>query len=243
MRWYRGPEGDERLWVEMSELEMAMEEQLRDANLLPSVDAPVVDVESFLERHLMVELDQYAPLPAEILGLTEFRATQSPRVLINKDLTGSAMDADWVPPGSPGRWRATLAHEAVHVILHRALFEFNVHQGLLFEERKTSSHKGQMLRCLKREVQFTARSADWKEVQANRGMAALLMPRSVFMSIAKQEIFRHGVAIGRLREGSEAEGTIARRLAERFGVSRQAASIRLQTLGFTEKPGALSLYP
>ena len=38
--------------------------------------------------------------------------------------------------------------------------------------------KGGLMRCLKRDVGQATGSKDWREVQANRGMAALLMPRA-----------------------------------------------------------------
>lgn len=241
MRWYRGPEGDERLWLEPSELETIMEDELRKADLLPSVEHPAVEIERFLEGHLQVELDQYADLSPDVLGVTEFRPGQAPRVLINKDLTGSAMDADWVPPGIEGRWRATLGHEGVHVVLHRALFELNADQGSLFGNEPTGSGAKQLMRCLKREVAFGARTSDWREVQANRGMAALLMPRAVFLPVAQAEIRERRVTASRLAAGSQAVLDVARRLAERFAVSRQAAAIRLATLGFVGEPGASHL--
>jgi hypothetical protein len=241
MRWYRGPEGDERLWLEPSEIETIMEDELRKGDLLPSIDHPVVEIEGFIEAHLQAELDQYADLNPDVLGVTEFRPGKPPRVLINKDLTGSAMDADWVPPGIEGRWRATLGHESVHVVLHRALFELNSDQGSLFGTEAPPSGTQRMMRCLKREVAFGARGSDWREVQANRGMAALLMPRVLFLPGAKAEIRERGVTGGRLAAGSQTVLDVAQRLAERFAVSRQAAAIRLTTLGFVEEPGATHL--
>ena len=240
MRWYRGPEGDERLWLEPQEIETVMEDELQKADLLPSSDDPVVGIERFLEAHLAADLDEYADLNQDVLGVTEFRAGQPPRVLINKDLTGSAMDADWVAPGIEGRWRATLAHEGVHILLHRVLFELNADQASLFGAEPTSRGQ-QLMRCLKRDVAFGARGSDWREVQANRGMAALLMPRSVFLPVAKAEIRERALTGDRLVAGSQAALEVGRELAELFAVSSQAAIIRLSTLGFVAEPGATHL--
>ena len=99
MRTYRGPEGDERIWFEDGETEQIMEDELRRAGLWPSPDAPLVDVETLIEAHLNASLGQYAKLDPEVLGLTEFRPGATPRVRINRDLTGSAMDNKWCPPG------------------------------------------------------------------------------------------------------------------------------------------------
>ena len=220
MRTYRGPEGDERIWFEDGEIERIMEDELRRAGLMPRVDNPVVDVEAFVERHLKASLDQYADLETHVLGLTEFRPGQEPHVRINKDLTESAMDSDWCPPGVQGRWRATVAHEGAHVVLHRLLFEGDPAQMALFD----ASHSPQTLlfRCLKRDVAYRGRTTDWREVQANRGMAALLMPKTVFMKVARREVSDTSPA---------ALEAATRQLAARFAVSREATGIRLRTLG------------
>jgi hypothetical protein len=102
-----------------------MEDELHRAGLWPGQDSPAVDVEGFIEGHLKASPDRYAALEGDVLGLTEFRRGATPLVRINQDLTGSAMDGEWCPPGIQGRWRATLAHEASHVVLHRMLFELN----------------------------------------------------------------------------------------------------------------------
>jgi Zn-dependent peptidase ImmA (M78 family) len=121
-----------------------------------------------------------------------------------------------------GRFRATLAHEATHVLIHRPLFELNADQGTLFEEGDNQS----LFRCLKRDVAFAARGRDPREVQANKGMAALLMPRSLYGQMARDR-----------REAKVDEVTLISGLATAFAVSRQAARIRLQSLGFLEPDG------
>src|SRR4051812_22797481 len=130
-----------------------MEDELRKANLLPSPEAPSVDIEGFLERHLKVSLDQHADLPADVLGLTEFFPGKTPHVAINRDLTGSAIDEDGSPLGIRGRWRATLAHEASHVVVHRPLFEVPAEQGSLFAGHLEPAQEPQrLMRCEKRSV-------------------------------------------------------------------------------------------
>ncbi len=225
MRSYRGPEGDERIWYEAAEIEQIMEDELHRAGLWPSLHAEAVDVEAFIENHLRASLDQYADLEPSVLGLTEFRQGP-PRVRINRELTGSAMDDEWCPPGVQGRWRATLAHEAAHIVLHRILFELNPAQTALFAEVPSS---GSLLRCLKRDVAYRSTGRDWREVQANRGMAALLMPKTIFLAAANEEL-----------KGDVQ--TAARRLARRFQVSREAAAIRLATFGFTEAESGSQLF-
>lgn len=230
MKTYRGSDGDQRIWFEVNEIELIMEDELSRAGLLPTLpgEQPIVDIESFIERHLKSSLDQHAELDHLVLGLTEFRPGVMPSVQINKDLTGSAMDAEWCPPGIRGRWRATLAHEAAHIVLHRSLFEVDPAQMTMFAP--ATSPERLVFRCLKRDVAYRDGTRNWREVQANRGMAALLMPKTLFVAAARDEVTDTSAA------GVEAA---TRRLAARFGVSLEAAAIRLQTLGFRSSDGEL----
>lgn len=237
-KWYRGPGGDQRLWLDRDDVELMMEDELRRADLLPAAGTPVVDIEGFLERYLKVGLDQHADLAADVLGLTEFFPGKTPRVAINKDLTGSAIDEDGSPLGLRGRWRATLAHEASHVVIHRPLFELPPEQPRLFGEHAEPAQETQrLMRCQKRNVLYRGTTSDWREVQANQGMAALLMPRSIFL-----EVSRALLPGGRPPSlGTQEARQLIGELASRFEVSRQAAEIRLATLGVVGAAGQRAL--
>jgi hypothetical protein len=198
--------------------------------MMPNIDDTVVEIEAFVERHLKATLDQYAELPADVLGLTEFRSHRPPHIRINRDLTESALDSDWCPPGVEGRWRATVAHEGAHILLHRMLVEGDPAQTALFDD--THAGPSALLRCLKRDVGYRTRASDWREVQANRGMAALLMPKRIFVKVARQELTDTSSA------GIDAA---TRQLATRFAVSREAASIRLHALRLVNDQAALEL--
>jgi hypothetical protein len=196
---------------------------------LPNDDAPSVNIERFIERHLKVHLDQHADLDTSVLGLTEFFAKGPPKISINKVLTGSALDEDESSPGILGRWRATLAHEASHVMLHRCLFEFAKGNMSLFANAvDQKADGGSLQRCLKRDVSYQPVS-DWREVQANQGLAALLMPKSLFLKVARTEIGHAFPGRGQVPAGLE--DRVAPALALKFEVSKQAARIRLGTLG------------
>jgi hypothetical protein len=143
---------------------------------MPTVDAPALDVEAFVEQCLGVQFDQCASLPADVLGQTDFRIGAPPLVMVNADLTGAALDDEDSPLGLKGRWRATVAHEACHVLFHRCLFNLSSQQGSLFGEEGDSHEPAQRVqRCLKRDMVYGRMGSDWREVQANMGMAALLM--------------------------------------------------------------------
>jgi hypothetical protein len=176
--------GVERMWIEPEEIEARTEAELVKAGLMATVDAPAVDVEAFVEQHLGAQFNQYASLPPDVLGQTDFRVGAPPLVMVNADLTGAALDDDDSPLGLKGRWRATVAHEGCHVLFHRCLFNLNPEQRSLFAEDTDAREQPQRLqRCLKRDVVYGRMGSDWREVQANMGMAALLMPRPLFVAV------------------------------------------------------------
>lgn len=239
MKRYRAPSGEDRLWFDTDEIETIVEREVNRAAMMPTLSEPAIDLERFIERHLGASLDQYAELDAGTLGLTQFFQGKPPHICINKDLTGCAVDDGISPPGIRGRWRATLAHEAGHVVLHRSLFEFAAGTLDLFDVNTESDTTAPSLqRCLKPNLSYRGVS-DWREFQANQAMAALLMPRSFFLQVARIEIGAAFPDHDRVPAGSEVR--IAAALAERLDVSKQAARIRLETLGLVDPPGQAKL--
>jgi hypothetical protein len=240
MKWTRGKDGSKRLWFSPDEIEETMVLELTKANLMPGVSDPFVPVDTFVESYLRAQFDPYAPLPPTVLGETEFQRGAPPRVSINRDLTKVALDDDDSPLGILGRWRATVAHEAAHVLFHRCLFELESKQQSLFGgDREDDAIGGNLQRCLKRDVYFRASGGDWREVQANMGMAALLMPRPLFIKVCQDEIAQFPGQ--RVNQGSAELPALVQKIASRFKVSRQAASIRLDTLEMLSVPGQKNL--
>ena len=232
MKEYRSSTGERRLWFESGEIEDKMAEELRKTGMLADADSPAVDLEEFLEFGLRVKLDTYARLDPGVLGVTEFRRGLNPLVSVSAELA-SEMDGAPDSLGLRGRWRATLAHEAAHVILHRGLLDVPSEQGELFVFDAES--RPVMFRCLERDVSFGISNSDWKEVQANMGMAALLMPGDVFSEVLRVVVGAETSGDGHTDvpspETPEYKNVIFE-LCRRFEVSRQAAGIRLKTLGF-----------
>src|SRR6266404_5859691 len=226
MQWYYGPEGDQRIWYESDEIEAIAEDELRRAELMPSPDNPVTDLERLIEGHLKAQLDQYARLPEDVLGLTQFGTR--PLVSISNALTEAA-EEDPPRPGQVGRWRATLAHEASHIFLHRYLFDPGMAPLTSRPPGGTPAAGGAVMRCLHRDVndvstqdwKHISRRRDWREVQANRGMAALLMPSRTFKDAAFEQMAKLGLSS--LPSGPASVGTLAAAIADIFQVSTQAA--------------------
>jgi hypothetical protein len=205
------------------------------AGLMPELNNPVVNLDMFVEQHLQAQFDPYATLDSRVLGETEFRVGAKPKVSINKDLTGAALDDDDSQPALLGRWRATLAHEATHVIVHRCLFDLNEVQRSLFDDLKAAEPEVKHLqRCMKRDILFRGGTSDWREIQANMGMAALLMPKALFVAAFRQEMER--LSVDRVDKGAAVVETMVAHLAKRFQVSKQATSIRFETLELLSQP-------
>jgi hypothetical protein len=206
-----------------------MEAELLRLDLFPTEDRPAVDLERFIQG-LEVRMDQHAKLDPSILGMTEFYTDGPPKIFISSDLT-NAIDDDETPPGIRGRWRATMAHEASHVVMHRVLFEVNQKQNGLFQMEEHAEPR-RLMRCLRKDVLFRGGGvSDWREVQANMGMAALLMPQSIFRRVAESAARRRQMTAKSLTVGSTSAMVLAAEMAALFDVSRQAAMIRLETLG------------
>ena len=233
MKDYRSPNGERRLWFEDNEIEEIMADELERSGMMPSATAPVVDLEAFLEIHLCVKLDLYSELGPNLLGVSVFATGLRPIVKISRTLTVQAHER-FASGGIIGRWRATLAHEAAHVILHRRLVDVPQTQGLLFPQCLESPTEPMVTRCLERDIWFARGTGDWKEVQANQGMASLLMPSGPFIAVTRKIAGAHGT--GDLLAHIPAADTRAfsdliRELSVRCHVSREAARIRLNTLG------------
>jgi hypothetical protein len=238
MRRYVDGSGRAQLWLDEAEVESMMSVALQAAGMFPTPDAPAVDLERLLELGMEVSLDQHAPLDRDVLGITTFMRGRRPVVEINADLTG-AFDASNATDTDRARWRSTLAHEGAHVVLHAQLFQLDDSQGQMFSEEGMGPTELQ--RCLKRAVGFDVAGTDPREVQANMGMAALLMPHPVFTPLARETAEQLGLRPGGLSPTASGTRRLVTALANRFEVSRQATEIRLQGLGFFAARGERSL--
>ena len=218
MRWIRDQVVEPRRpWYEAGEIERIVATKVY---AFQGASAAVLNLEAFAERACGVALDQHAVLPDRVLGVTVFGSRARPHILINRALTEAA-DRRGAPLEAIGRWRATLAHEIGHVLLHRGLYLHHGDQIELFgRDEQTGTAEVQCHRS-----DLVAGATHWREVQANTAMAALLMPSD-----------RFAAAFGRrlnivAQRGDSAARSLIRGLAEEFMVSRQAALIRISELG------------
>jgi hypothetical protein len=227
MRRYRSANGEEKLWFEPFEIDDIIEGELKKAGFYPSPEHPFVNIERFLEVYLHAVLDQHANLEKDILGVTTFLIGQQPKVEINHDLT-DAIDNGEENISVLGRWRATLAHEGAHIVLHRPLFQISENQGNFFSETNNLSSKEVIIKCFKKNVGFSRGQVDWREYQANKGMAAILMPQGLVKKLANELVPDHDKLV---EDYSREAVSLIESISDLFQVSRQAAEIRLKDVG------------
>lgn len=227
-----------QLFFKKGELDDWMEVELRRAGMYPTVENPVVEIESLIERHVDADFDQYAPLPENVLGEARFEPGKRPKILINENLTIAAVDTEGAPAWLRSKWRMTLAHEATHVLVHRSLFPSDKSQGTLFALDDESSDDGRHGTYQHLERNEGRRGpVDWREVQANNGMAALLMPKGLFLAFYGTERERLGFSPDSLLEGASETYQLAKALGSIFDVSTESVQIRLKELNLLATPG------
>ncbi len=191
MKWYPGPEGDQRIWYDADEIEQISRATPQSGSASHLGEACL--------RHRAARRGPPG-LRARPVRRPPVRCSRDDRVRLEAEATGpdqrsvtSARDDSDAGIGTVGRWRATIAHEASHVYLHRYLYEPEFAQTA-GANHLTSDH-GESVQCLHRDitpehadVTSTRRRLDWREVQANIGMAALLMPRRLLDRAALRQI-------------------------------------------------------
>lgn len=210
--------GQRRLWYEAPEIEQITSDALKAAGLWPEREPGVIDVERLLEVYLGANVDYAGDLDRTTLGYTVFEVP--PLVVVNRKLTDMANDST-ASLGLLGRWRATLAHEAAHILLHACLYTAGETSG-----------KQRSVRCLRSEIHAGPEAHDWREVQANMGMAALLMPERLFLDQARALLDDHRPVFPPLDPHGPDGRWLTDALAQRFRVSRQATWLRLASFGF-----------
>ena len=192
-------------------------EFLREKN--GHVEFPIsTDDLTVLIEQSVSELDLYANLSAEgrdVEGVTEFHRKEKPSVRVARYLS--------TDPSRENRLRSTLAHEYGHVMFHGFVWNMD-------PTRKPSMPKRRRPPRCRRARIIAAPQTDWMEWQAGYAGGALLMPVTPVRQLVA-EAFSEGVA-RRVEPGTENHGELVERAAEAFGVSKDAAKLRLLRLGF-----------
>jgi len=178
------------------------------------------------------DLDLYADLSVygpNVEGVTEFRPRSKPRVKISTSLADESKREN--------RLRTTLTHEYGHVRFHAYLWDAEPPGPDLLRGNPNADKQ-----ICKRDNILDAGQTDWMEWQAGYICGALLMPVSRVRRLAAEYLESHGLygAIGRADSHGVA---LIEAVAAQFGVSTDAARIRLLKLGILgERSAGPSLF-
>ncbi len=177
------------------------------------------DLIILIEEHVG-NLDVYADLSDEgtnVEGVTRFKIGERPDIEIAEILTSEDRRAN--------RYRTTLAHELGHARLHDPLFQRAFAAGDLFGGRREEK-----IVC-KRETMLEAPLADWMEWQAGYASGAYLMPRRALASELRL-ILDASSKMPPFHVDDDVAARLIPVVIDRFGVSREAAIVRLLKLNY-----------
>lgn len=172
------------------------------------------DLTVLIER--FAELDLYAdlsPFGDDVQGLTKFASGKKPEVLIDRRLSEDSRRVN--------RLRTTLAHEFGHVRLHNILFQREAGGLPLFGDALAFEQS-----C-KPASMTNASFKDWMEWQAGYVCTALLAPGRQVARVLEEAAIQPGP----LNPEGVAASTAIEATSSAFGISREAARVRLSVLG------------
>jgi len=212
----------ERPYFKDRQVEDICEEALRSTGHLPADPGPV-RIERFLEKRFQV-VPQYEALPNGVLGYTEFGKRGVQAIYVSRLL------AEEDTKVADRRVRTTLAHEGGHGLLHAHLFAFEADHSSLFERDPDITPTRILCRDQPAAPASIGRyDGRWWEVQANRAMAALLLPERLLWKGLDPFLEEHGSLGVRALPNAKREAAI-RELAETFDVNPVVVRLRLSRI-------------
>jgi Zn-dependent peptidase ImmA (M78 family) len=169
----------EQFFIPDKRIERIAEERLTSLALMPASPGPVA-VERYCDKRWGFPED-YVDLPKGVLGEAVFSENGLECIHVSRALDDSS-------PIGLIRTRSTIAHEIGHGELHEEKFIAKlIHdhaQGDLFLKPTASSASVNRVVTVCRENQIFGNNKDeWWEIQANKFMAALLMPPSLLHQV------------------------------------------------------------
>lgn len=154
------------------------------------------------------------------------------------------IDRSLLADGEGGRALFTALHEAGHLLLHICVYNPDIEGQISFLEDEMV-----LVVCCRQDTieRFyppnplrgrTRTSAEWREHQANYFAAAIAMPNATFRPFVVNLLHQHEFRKGQIVTGRDedldilAEDILPSEISETYGVSRQAAFIKLKKAGF-----------
>ncbi len=228
-----GPFGSRPFFTD-NEIERTAAEELHSAGLLPS-SPEAIRIERFVEKRFGLSCVRYEGLEGGVLGYTQFGPNGVEAIIVSRALSEERSRV------AERRINTTLAHEAGHGLLHAHLFILDSFPLSLFGSAGDVTPTRILCRDEPVESERARRyDGRWWEFQANRMMAALLLPRPLVRVCLQDLLIRHGTLGSELLPESS-KPTAIRRLADVFEVNPIAAQIRVTTLYPEKDSGQLTL--
>lgn len=218
----RSPWG-RKLWLPIAEFDARMDSVRARAGAVFEVGRGV-DVDLVLMKLFNVDPD-FVDLPPECAGRTTFHRDGSYSVEISRALADEAQHSNI----ARRRLRSTLAHECAHIVFHGELHPVG---DTLFDDLDP---KPVAVMCRSQHIRTAGGTADWWEYQANRGMAALLLPRDLLKEHLACVVQRRGFADLDAAFDAHAAERVIRDLCDVFDVSMEMTVYRLQEIGYIAK--------
>ena len=215
-----------------------------------------INFEHFLESYLEQSVMYYDIFHEEdmlpILGVTAFKDGYL-KVFDRENMCVSTVpiaantiviDRSLMENGENGRAMFTGLHEGGHVMMHRGVYAPDEVDGQLsFIEEELAP----VLSCRRDSIaEFTPSPwgtstrtpAEWREYHANYFAAAIAMPNATFRPFIRNLLYQHGFRKVQIITGYDedwdilAEEILPSEISDTYGVSRQAAFIKLKQAGF-----------
>lgn len=192
-----------------------------------------IDIDRFAVRYLGMEQDfQHLSHCGCYLGMTVFNDTDEVPIynpennraeFISAKAGTLIIDNHLLEPNKEHRYRFTVGHEGSHHILHTAYFGYDPDQLSFFNSRAP------MVQCRIDNKKLSQKpfenwtDEEWMEWQANYLSAAILMPKSMVLKLAKD-----APTVSYLE--------LIHRVSKVFNVSSESAAIRLNQFGLISTP-------
>jgi hypothetical protein len=167
----------ESFFIPDARIERLAQEKLVSLGLMPQSPGPV-PIERYCDKRWGLPED-YVDLPAGVMGRAVFSEAGLDRIEISRELSEDSSSIGII------RTRSTLIHEIGHGELHAEKFAEKIRHdnrhGDLFGQVLPAQEKMDIL-CREEQMRRPGRD-EWWEVQANKFMAAALMPKHLLRQV------------------------------------------------------------
>jgi hypothetical protein len=211
----------EKIYYSDAEIEKICESELRSAGFLPAAPEPI-RIDRFIEKRFKIRV-VYEDLSPGVLGYTTFGQIGVTGMSIASALLETGTQA------SDRRANATLAHEAGHGLLHTHLFAFAEGGLSLFKGDPDVTATKILCRAPGNSKSNRTYDGKWWEVQANKAIGGLLMPRPLVTKAIQPYLQKRG-SLGVVEIDPVARTQVIQHLADVFDVNQKVAEIRISQM-------------